>query len=91
MVICSYYTPLLALAEPQSAVDAKMSTVRLNPKQRYTPLVGTSQVAIVHCRALIDAGAQYFLATIGGSDMETAHLLATSRPMPVPAPVISAR
>ncbi len=33
-------------------------------------------MAIVHCQALIGAGAQYFLATIGGSDMETAHLLA---------------
>ena len=32
-------------------------------------------------KTLIDAGAQYFLATIGGSDMETAHLLA-ERVMP---------
>jgi hypothetical protein len=69
------------LAEPQGAVDAKMSTVGLNPKERYSPLVGTSQVAIGHCQALIDAGARHFLATIGGSNMETAHLLA-ERVMP---------
>jgi len=80
-ILRSYYTPLLVLAETQSAVDAKMSKVRLNPKERYTPFVGTPQAAIAHYQALVDAGAQYFLATIGGSDMETAHLLA-ERVMP---------
>ena len=80
-ILRSYYTPLLVLAETQSAVDAKMSKVRLNPRERYTPFFGTPQAAIAHYQALIDAGAQYFLATIGGSDMETAHLLA-ERVMP---------
>jgi hypothetical protein len=80
-ILRSYYTPLLVLAETQSAVDQKMSKVRLNPRERYTPFVGTPQAAIHHYQALIDAGAQYFLATIGGSDMQTAHLLA-ERVMP---------
>ena len=75
-ILRSYYTPLLVLAETQSAVETKMSGIRLNPNERYTPFVGTPREAIAHYQALIDAGAQYFLATISGNDMQTARLLA---------------
>ncbi len=75
-VLRSYFTPLLVLAATQSAVESKMSGIRLNPKERYTPFVGTPRAAIAHYQALIDAGAQYFLANVSGNDIETKRLLA---------------
>jgi alkanesulfonate monooxygenase SsuD/methylene tetrahydromethanopterin reductase-like flavin-dependent oxidoreductase (luciferase family) len=75
-VLRSYFTPLLVLAESQSAVETKMSGIRLNPRERYMPFVGTPRAAVAHYQALIDAGAQYFLASVSGNDIETKRLLA---------------
>ena len=75
-VLRSYFTPLLVLAQTQSAAEAKMSTIQLNPKEYYTPFVGTPSTAIAHYKALIDAGARYFFANLNGNDLETKRMLA---------------
>jgi hypothetical protein len=40
------------------------------------PLFATPAQAIAHYQALADAGMQYFLAVVNGSDLETVRLLA---------------
>jgi alkanesulfonate monooxygenase SsuD/methylene tetrahydromethanopterin reductase-like flavin-dependent oxidoreductase (luciferase family) len=75
-VLRSYYSPLLVLAETPAALQAKWSTVRLNPKEHYTPFIGTPEQAIAYYQSLADAGIQYVLAAVSRNDTETVRLLA---------------
>lgn len=75
-ILRSHYSPLLVLAETSAALRAKVANIPTNSRERYTPFFGTPDQAIAHFQALIDAGAQYFLAVLRGNDVETARLLA---------------
>ncbi|HWE63611.1 MAG TPA: LLM class flavin-dependent oxidoreductase [Chloroflexota bacterium] len=76
-VLRSHYSPLLVLAQTRAALESKRDSIRIPDRQLHTlPLFATVDEAIVHYQALIDAGMQYFLATINGHDLETMRLLA---------------
>jgi alkanesulfonate monooxygenase SsuD/methylene tetrahydromethanopterin reductase-like flavin-dependent oxidoreductase (luciferase family) len=76
-ILRTHYTPLLTLAETGSELAAKRSRARIpDAGLRTIPLFATVAEAIVHYQELIDAGVQYFLATVNGQDAQTAELLA---------------
>jgi alkanesulfonate monooxygenase SsuD/methylene tetrahydromethanopterin reductase-like flavin-dependent oxidoreductase (luciferase family) len=77
-ILRSYYTPLLVLAESEAELAAKRATARIpDAALRTVPLFATVGQAVAHYQGLIDAGVQYFLATVGGQDQQTTELLAT--------------
>jgi alkanesulfonate monooxygenase SsuD/methylene tetrahydromethanopterin reductase-like flavin-dependent oxidoreductase (luciferase family) len=74
-ILRSHYTPLLALAGTDAAVQRKRSGARIpDPQLRTVPLFTTPQGAIAHYQALVDAGMQYFLVQVSGEDVETIQL-----------------
>jgi alkanesulfonate monooxygenase SsuD/methylene tetrahydromethanopterin reductase-like flavin-dependent oxidoreductase (luciferase family) len=76
-ILRSHYTPLLTLAENERDLERKRAQARIPDRQlRTVPVFGTPEQAIAHYQALANAGAQYFLATVNGSDDETVHLFA---------------
>jgi alkanesulfonate monooxygenase SsuD/methylene tetrahydromethanopterin reductase-like flavin-dependent oxidoreductase (luciferase family) len=76
-ILRSHYTPLLTLAETPAALESKQNGARIPDRHlRTVPLFATPAQAIAHYQALADAGMQYFLAVVNGSDLETVRLLA---------------
>jgi alkanesulfonate monooxygenase SsuD/methylene tetrahydromethanopterin reductase-like flavin-dependent oxidoreductase (luciferase family) len=76
-ILRSYHTPLLVLAESEAELAAKRAAARIpDAALRSVPLFATVGQAIEHYQGLIDAGVQYFLATVGGQDQQTTELLA---------------
>jgi alkanesulfonate monooxygenase SsuD/methylene tetrahydromethanopterin reductase-like flavin-dependent oxidoreductase (luciferase family) len=76
-ILRSHFTPLLTLAENEADLERKRANARIPDRQlRTVPVFATPDQAIVHYQALADVGAQYFLATINGSDDETVRLFA---------------
>jgi alkanesulfonate monooxygenase SsuD/methylene tetrahydromethanopterin reductase-like flavin-dependent oxidoreductase (luciferase family) len=76
-ILRSHFTPLLTLAENEADLERKRANARIPDRQlRTVPVFATPEQAIAHYQALADVGAQYFLATINGSDDETVHLFA---------------
>jgi alkanesulfonate monooxygenase SsuD/methylene tetrahydromethanopterin reductase-like flavin-dependent oxidoreductase (luciferase family) len=76
-ILRTHYTPLLTLAETGPELAAKRSRARIpDAGLRTVPLFATVDEAIAHYQGLIDAGVQYFLATVNGQDTQTAELLA---------------
>jgi alkanesulfonate monooxygenase SsuD/methylene tetrahydromethanopterin reductase-like flavin-dependent oxidoreductase (luciferase family) len=86
-ILRSHYTPFLVLAKSRSALESKTRTIRIPDAHLHTePLFATPDEAIAHYQALVGAGMQYFLAVIGGEDLETRQLLA-EEVMPAIRPV----
>ncbi len=76
-VLRSHFTPLLVLAEDERQLARKQETTRIPDADLSARRVfATPQDAIRHYQALADAGAQYFIAGINGTDEETMRLLA---------------
>jgi alkanesulfonate monooxygenase SsuD/methylene tetrahydromethanopterin reductase-like flavin-dependent oxidoreductase (luciferase family) len=76
-ILRSHYTPLLTLAETASALERKRAAARIPDAGLHTvPVFATVDDAVAHYQALVDAGMQYFLATVNGRDTETVELLA---------------
>ena len=76
-ILRTHYTPLLTLAETPRELESKRSRARIpDAGLRTVPVFATADEAIVHYQGLIDAGVQYFLATVNGRDTQTAELLA---------------
>jgi alkanesulfonate monooxygenase SsuD/methylene tetrahydromethanopterin reductase-like flavin-dependent oxidoreductase (luciferase family) len=76
-ILRTHYTPLLTLAESAAELAGKRAAARIpDAALRTVPVFATVDQAIVHYQALIDAGVEYFLATVNGSDARTAELLA---------------
>jgi alkanesulfonate monooxygenase SsuD/methylene tetrahydromethanopterin reductase-like flavin-dependent oxidoreductase (luciferase family) len=76
-ILRTHYTPLLTLAETEHDLDGKRRAARIPDAQlRTIPVFATVDTAITHYQGLIDAGVQYFLATVNGQDTQTAELLA---------------
>jgi alkanesulfonate monooxygenase SsuD/methylene tetrahydromethanopterin reductase-like flavin-dependent oxidoreductase (luciferase family) len=76
-ILRTHYTPLLTLAETPGELESKRGRARIpDAALRTVPVFATVEDAIAHYQGLIDAGAQYFLATINGQDTQTAELLA---------------
>jgi len=76
-ILRSHWTPLLTLAPSQDKLDRKRQAARIpDAKLNSQPLFATPDQAIAHYEALLDAGAEYFLATVNGHDQETVDLLA---------------
>jgi alkanesulfonate monooxygenase SsuD/methylene tetrahydromethanopterin reductase-like flavin-dependent oxidoreductase (luciferase family) len=76
-VLRSHWTPLLTLAPTHDQLDRKRQAARIpDAKLNTQPLFATPDEAIAHYGRLIDAGAEYFLASVNGQDQETVDLLA---------------
>jgi alkanesulfonate monooxygenase SsuD/methylene tetrahydromethanopterin reductase-like flavin-dependent oxidoreductase (luciferase family) len=76
-ILRSHYTPFLVLAETTAALESKRATARIPDSQLHTaPVFATPAGAVTHYQALADAGVQYFMAVVNGSDPETVRLLA---------------
>ena len=75
-ILRSYYSPLVVLAETDAALQSKLTGIRMNPREHFTPLFATPREAIAHYQALVDAGVQYFFVATQGKDVETVRLLA---------------
>ncbi len=76
-ILRSHWTPLLTLAPDRSRLDHKREAARIpDAKLDTRPLFATPDEAIAHYQGLLDAGVQYFLATVNGKDTETIDLLA---------------
>jgi alkanesulfonate monooxygenase SsuD/methylene tetrahydromethanopterin reductase-like flavin-dependent oxidoreductase (luciferase family) len=76
-ILRSHYTPLLTLAATPESVAQKRAEARIPDPHLHTgPVFATPEEAIAHYQALADAGVQYFLASVNGSDRETVELLA---------------
>ena len=76
-ILRSHYTPLLTLAETRPALERKRAAARIPDAGLNTvPVFATVDEAITHYQALVDAGMQYFLATVNGRDTETVDLVA---------------
>jgi alkanesulfonate monooxygenase SsuD/methylene tetrahydromethanopterin reductase-like flavin-dependent oxidoreductase (luciferase family) len=81
-ILRSHWTPLLTLAPDHDRLDAKRQSARIpDANLDMRPLFATPDEAVTHYRRLMDAGAEYFLATVNGNDTETVDLLA-ERVMP---------
>jgi alkanesulfonate monooxygenase SsuD/methylene tetrahydromethanopterin reductase-like flavin-dependent oxidoreductase (luciferase family) len=88
-VLRSHYTPLLTLAENEHDLERKRADARIPDRHlRSVPVFATPEQAIAHYQSLADAGAQYFLATVNGTDDETVRLLAEAV---VPAVKVAAK
>jgi alkanesulfonate monooxygenase SsuD/methylene tetrahydromethanopterin reductase-like flavin-dependent oxidoreductase (luciferase family) len=76
-VLRSHFTPLLVLAEDETQLARKKETTRIPDADLSVRRVfATPADAVRHYQALADAGVQYFIAGINGTDEETLHLLA---------------
>ena len=76
-VLRSHFTPLLVLAEDEPQLARKRETTRIPDAHLSVRRVfATPPDAVRHYQALADAGVQYFIAGINGTDDETTHLLA---------------
>jgi alkanesulfonate monooxygenase SsuD/methylene tetrahydromethanopterin reductase-like flavin-dependent oxidoreductase (luciferase family) len=76
-ILRTHYTPLLTLAQTERELAAKRSRARIpDAELRTIPVFATVAGAIAHYQGLVDAGVQYFLATVSGQDPQTAELLA---------------
>jgi hypothetical protein len=76
-ILRTHYTPLLTLAETPAELESKRSRARIpDAGLRTVPVFATVDQAIGHYQGLIDAGVQYFLATVNGRDTQTVELLA---------------
>jgi alkanesulfonate monooxygenase SsuD/methylene tetrahydromethanopterin reductase-like flavin-dependent oxidoreductase (luciferase family) len=76
-ILRTHYTPLLTLAGSARELARKRSQARIpDASLRTVPVFATVPEAITHYQGLIDAGVQYFLATVNGADAQTAELLA---------------
>ncbi len=76
-VLRSHFTPLLVLAEDEEQLARKKETTRIPDADLSVRRVfATPEGAVKHYRALADAGAQYFIVGINGTDQETMELLA---------------
>jgi alkanesulfonate monooxygenase SsuD/methylene tetrahydromethanopterin reductase-like flavin-dependent oxidoreductase (luciferase family) len=76
-IVRSHYTPLLTLAATPAAVERKREAARIpDPDLRTSPVFATPDEAVAHYQSLADAGVQYFLASVNGTDRETVDLLA---------------
>jgi alkanesulfonate monooxygenase SsuD/methylene tetrahydromethanopterin reductase-like flavin-dependent oxidoreductase (luciferase family) len=76
-VLRSHFTPLLVLAEDERQLARKRETTRIPDAHLSVRRVfATPPDAVRHYQALADAGVQYFIAGINGTDDETTHLLA---------------
>lgn len=76
-ILRSHWTPLVTLAPDHDQLDRKRQTARIPDASLNTqPLFATPNEAIAHYSRLLDAGAEYFLATVNGRDQETVDLLA---------------
>jgi alkanesulfonate monooxygenase SsuD/methylene tetrahydromethanopterin reductase-like flavin-dependent oxidoreductase (luciferase family) len=76
-ILRTHYTPLLTLAETPRELAAKRAAARIpDADLRTVPVFATVAEAVAHYQALIDAGVEYFLATVNGQDAQTAELLA---------------
>jgi alkanesulfonate monooxygenase SsuD/methylene tetrahydromethanopterin reductase-like flavin-dependent oxidoreductase (luciferase family) len=85
-ILRSHWTPLLTLAPSRTALDDKRASARIpDAKLNTVPLFATPDEAIAHYDGLLDAGAQYFMATVNGRDTETIDLL-TERVLPALRP-----
>jgi alkanesulfonate monooxygenase SsuD/methylene tetrahydromethanopterin reductase-like flavin-dependent oxidoreductase (luciferase family) len=77
-ILRSFLNLPVILAETHAKVEAKAATMPppLRELFRTSTLVATPDEAIEHYRNLVAAGAQYFMASHWGHDLETLHLLA---------------
>jgi alkanesulfonate monooxygenase SsuD/methylene tetrahydromethanopterin reductase-like flavin-dependent oxidoreductase (luciferase family) len=76
-VLRSHWTPLLTLAPDRDQLERKREAARIpDAKLNTKPLFATPDEAVAHYSRLVDAGAEYFLATVNGQDQETIDLLA---------------
>ena len=76
-VLRSHFTPLLVLAEDEEQLARKRETARIpDPQLTARRVFATPEGAVKHYQALADAGVQYFIAGINGTDQETMELLA---------------
>src|ERR1700744_1854541 len=76
-VLRSHFTPLLVLAEDEQQLASKRETTRIpDAALSVRRVFATPPDAVRHYQALADAGVQYFIAGINGTDDETTHLLA---------------
>jgi alkanesulfonate monooxygenase SsuD/methylene tetrahydromethanopterin reductase-like flavin-dependent oxidoreductase (luciferase family) len=85
-ILRSHWTPLLTLGATRSRVEQKREAARIPDANLNTsPLFATPDEAVSHYQHLVDAGVQYFLATVNGRDKETVDLL-TERVLPALEP-----
>lgn len=76
-ILRSHWTPLLTLAPDADKLDQKRQEARIpDAKLDTRPLFATPAQAVSHYRQLMDAGVEYFMATVNGKDLETVDLLA---------------
>ncbi len=77
-VLRSFLNLTTILAPTHAQAEAKANTMPppLRELFRTSTLIATPDEAIEHYRALIAAGAQYFMTSLWGHDLETLHLLA---------------
>jgi hypothetical protein len=76
-ILRSHWTPLVTLAPSHEQLERKREAARIPDAKLITqPLFATPDEAIAHYSRLVDAGAEYFLATVNGQDQETVDLLA---------------
>ena len=77
-VLRSFLNLPVILAETHAAAEAKAATMppQLRDLFQTSLLAATPAEAIEHYRSLVAAGAQYFMASLWGHDLETLHLLA---------------
>ena len=76
-ILRSHWTPLVTLAPSHEQLERKREAARIPDAKLITqPLCATPDEAIAHYSRLVDAGAEYFLATVNGQDQETVDLLA---------------
>jgi len=69
-------TTILAPTHAQAEAKAETMPPPLRELFRTSTLIATPDAAIEHYRGLIAAGAQYFMTSLWGHDLETLHLLA---------------
>ena len=76
-ILRSHWTPLLTLAPDTASLDQKREAARIpDAKLDTRPLFATPAQAVSHYTQLLDAGVEYFMATVNGNDVETVDLLA---------------
>jgi alkanesulfonate monooxygenase SsuD/methylene tetrahydromethanopterin reductase-like flavin-dependent oxidoreductase (luciferase family) len=76
-ILRSHYTPLLVLAGTQADLARKKASIAVpDANLRTAPLFATVEDAVTHYQALVDAGMQYFLASVDGQDTQTLDLIA---------------
>jgi len=76
-ILRSHYTPLLVLAGTQADLARKKASIAVpDANLRTAPLFATVDDAVTHYQALVDAGMQYFLASVDGQDTQTMDLIA---------------